>query len=55
MPLGMEVGLGPGNTVLEGNSSAHGKRHSSPGSPISVTAELLSINCHDNDETRAAA
>jgi len=54
MPLGTEVGLGPGDIVLDGNS-AHprkGKGHSSPHtlrpvsivsklSPISVTAELL--------------
>ena len=54
MPLGTEVGLGPGDIVLDGNL-AHprkGKGHSSPHtlrpmsivakrSPISATAELM--------------
>jgi len=51
MPLGLEVGLGPGHIVLDGDP--HGNGHSSPRpsnfsahfalawSPISVTAELL--------------
>ena len=57
MPLGKEVGLGPGNTVLDGDpASLSTKGHSSPPpftfqpmsvvakrSPISATAELLSL------------
>jgi len=53
MPLATEVGLGPGDIVLDGNPAAslHIKGHSSPPhvlvhfalarSPISATAELL--------------
>jgi len=54
MPLGTEVGLGPGGIVLHGDPAPHGKRHSSPPhfsahfavarSPISATAELLFCN-----------
>ena len=53
MPLGTEVGLGPGDIVLDGDPPPHGKGHSSrhfrpmcivaKRSPISATAELLSI------------
>ena len=50
IPLGLEVGLGPGNIVLDGNPAPHWKKYSSP--PFSVhfalarssiwaTAELL--------------
>jgi len=51
MPLGMEVGLGPGHCVRWGPSSTHGKGIASPTfrpmtvvakrSPILATAELL--------------
>jgi len=54
IPLGTEVGLGPGHTVLDGDPVPHGMGHSSPPpalfgplcsgparSPISATAELL--------------
>jgi len=54
MPLGIEVGevgLGPGDIVLDGDPAPHGKGHSNPHfwamsivaerSPISATAELL--------------
>jgi len=52
MPLGVEIGLGPGHTVLNGNPAPPSKRgHSSPTfrpmsivakrSPISATAEVL--------------
>jgi len=30
MPLGMEVGLGPGHIVLDGYPAPSGKGHSSP-------------------------
>jgi len=30
MKLGMLVVLGPGHTVLDGDTAAHGKGHSSP-------------------------
>jgi len=56
MKLGMQIGLGPGHIVLDGDQAPHGKGHSSPppqfsahllwhgrGSPISATAELLII------------
>jgi len=53
MPFGMEVGLGPGHIVLDGDTAPpHGKGHNSlptcqptfalARSPISATAELLS-------------
>jgi len=52
MPLGTEVGLGPGDIALDGDPAAHprkGERSSPPflahfvlaRSPISATAELL--------------
>ena len=51
MLLGTEVGLGPGDIVLDGDPGPHGKGHSSPPtflahfalarSPILATAELL--------------
>jgi len=52
MPLGMKVGLGPGDIVLDGDSaSPHRKGHSPPlfrpvsivakQSPISATAKLV--------------
>jgi len=51
MPLGMEVDLGPGHTVLDGDPAPLWNGHSSPPlfspcllwprSPISATAELL--------------
>ena len=53
VPLGTELGLGPGHIVLDGAQLPHGKAHSSPTpsfrpmsivakrSPISATAELL--------------
>jgi len=52
MPLGMEVGLGPGDIVFDEDPAPHGKGHRSPHfsrpmsvvdkqSPISATAELL--------------
>jgi len=59
MPLGTEVGLGPGHIVLDGDPAPlHGKGHSSPPaqfsayvycgvakrSPISATAELAFTN-----------
>jgi len=46
MPLGMEAGLGPGDTVLEGNTASPTFRPISivaKWSPISATAELLLI------------
>jgi len=30
MPLGTEVGLGPGDIVLDGDPAPHGQGHSSP-------------------------
>jgi len=30
MPLGTQIGLGPGDIVLDGNPASHGKGHSSP-------------------------
>jgi len=53
MPFGTDVGLGPGDTVLDGIQLPHGKRHSTlptsrsmtvvaKQSPILATAELLS-------------
>jgi len=60
MPLVMEVGLGPGDIVLDGDPAPHpAKRHSSPTtfrpmpvvakrSPTSATAELLSDIIHCN-------
>jgi len=39
MPLGTEVGLGPGDFVLDGDQSLHGKGHSTP------TFQPTSINC----------
>jgi len=50
MPLGTEVGLGPGHTVLDGDSAPSWKGAQQPPlfgplcsarSPISATAELL--------------
>jgi len=52
MPLGTEIGLSPGDIVLDGDLAPHGKGHSSTHphfsapfavarSPISATAELL--------------
>ena len=54
MPLGTEVGHGPGDILLDGDQLPHGKGRSSPTlfgpmsivakrSPISATAELLFI------------
>jgi len=54
LALGTDVGLDPGDIVLDG----YGKGHSSPSalfgpmsvvakqSPISATAELLFVHCH---------
>ena len=41
MPLGTEVGLGPGDVELDGDSAPHGKGHSSSPSflPMSVVAK----------------
>ena len=49
MPLGSEVGLGPGDIVLDGHPAVHGKGRAAPTpqptvlarSPISETADLL--------------
>jgi len=41
MPLGMEVGLGPGDTVLDGDLAAPQKGYSAPISSMSVVAKRL--------------
>jgi len=53
MPLGTEVGLGPGDIVLDGNPAPHGRGTAAPRpsfrpmsivakrSPISASAELF--------------
>jgi len=40
MPLGTEVGFGPGDIVLDGDPAPHGKGHSSPRTfwPMSIVA-----------------
>ena len=53
MPLGTEVGLGPGDIVLDGAQIPHPKKEHAPNfrptsivakrSPISATAQLLFI------------
>jgi len=63
MPLGTEVGLGPGDIVLDGDTAPHGKgakgytapTHWSPmsivakRSPISATAELLLVAAAESE------
>jgi len=51
MPLGTELGLGPGDTVLDRDQLPHGKGHTfwptytvAKWSPILATAELLLFN-----------
>ena len=54
MPLGLEVGLGPGDIVLDGGPALPPKGHGAPNfrpmsivakwSPISATADLLLNN-----------
>jgi len=47
MPLGTEVGLGPGDSVLDGDPApAHGKGHSTPPPfrPMSIVAKRSSIS-----------
>jgi len=47
MPLGMEVGLGPGDFVLDGDSPALPKRKQSPNfRPMSLVAKRLDGNWH---------
>jgi len=65
MPLGVEVGLGPGDIVLDWDSSSpmHGKGHSSPRTfrpmsivvkrlPISATAKYNGLPTGGHGETR---
>ena len=46
MPLGSEVGLGPGHIVLDGDPAAHGKGHISPFyfRPMSIAAKRSPIS-----------
>jgi len=49
MPFGMEVGLGPGDFVLDGDSAPLPKKETDPPNlgPISVVAKLLDgLRCH---------
>jgi len=48
MKLGVQVGLGPGHTVLDGEPVPPHKRAQSPNfRPISVVAKLLDgLRCH---------
>jgi len=50
MPVGTAIGLGPGDTVLDGDAAPHGKEQTSPHfrpmtivatSPISATVEMF--------------
>ena len=42
MPLGTEVGLGPGDTVSDGDSASPKKRHSTPTfRPMSTVAKWV--------------
>jgi len=62
MPLGPEVGLDPGDIVLDGDSASLKRGHSTPSfqpmsivakrSPISATAELLLFFCFAFSYTR---
>ena len=48
MPLGMEVGLGPGNVVLDGDPAPPRKGHSSPPlfGPCIVAKQLNGLRSH---------
>jgi len=47
MPLGMEIGLGPGHTVLDGDPALKGHRPTPNFQPMSVVAKRLDgSKCH---------
>jgi len=47
MKLGMQVGLGPGHIVLDGDAAPHAPKGHIPNFPVSVVAKCLhGTRCH---------
>ena len=46
MPLGAEIGLGPGDIVLDGGPPPHGKGHSPHTTGMSIVAKRLDGSGH---------